>query len=497
MTQLLTLFFSKFCTQIFRINTDSSPLPSAFIRVHPRPNPKLLIDPLIHFHTQIFKINTDSPPLPSASIRVIRPNPKSPPGFAALLVLVLIMNGCASAKEEVTQSALPPNALRIITPAQIAAGEPLSITVLAEPNITNTPILLIAQGSFGAYPQRLPPQNGRADFQLSFDQTRMAGTVTLFARAGTVETSTDVEIVPGIASDPVLPLVGPRSIVADGAHWTMVVTTPRDQYLNPVAENSLVSLRIQHPVKPAAEPASTLELAETRTQHLLSWKRIYSRTLAGESFLSASSGNAHSPERSFLEVPGIPVPFALSADRMILPADGRQLVRIRSELIKDRYGNILLDGSSALVLAQMKTGEQRSVPTQIIDGRMDLMLQAPKTVGEMTLQAWIAGISSQPLVLNFTPGPAVEPIPVAVTITTEEVQLLIGPLVGDLNQFIPDGSEVTAQISAPDGTVREVTAIADFGYTTLILRRITLASGHYRVSVQAGTGTGEATFDLP
>ena len=73
------------------------------------------------------------------------------------------------------------------------------------------------------------------------------------------------------------------------------------------------------------------------------------------------------------------------------------------------------------------------------------MLQAPKTVGEMTLQAWIAGIPASHCPQLHT-RPAVEPIPVAVTITTRS--LLIGPLVGDLNQFIPDGSEVTAQINA-------------------------------------------------
>ena len=391
----------------------------------------------------------------------------------------------------------PVRALTIQAPSLIQAGEPVTITVQVEPATAQDAILLLAQGTFGLYPQMQTPVQGVAHFQLAPLQTQFAGTVQWMARGGTLETRSTSTILPGPAADPILPVVGPRSIVADHAHWTMIVATPRDQFFNPVAEQSPVTFRVQHPILPNQNPATGLEVVQTHTQHLLAWAKIYSHTSAGRTLLTANSGDAYSPERTIFEVPGLPVPFALMADRLTLPADGRQLVQISSEQIKDKFGNVLSDGAEITLLADMPGMDRRSLPAVTVDGRIYTTLQAPIQPGEMTVQAWLGGVSSKPLHLTFTPGPAVLPIKMKATLEPEQITITAGPLVGQLGQFIPDATAVTFTFTAPNGQVTTYTALVDYGYAILTVRRATLLSGLYQVEATAGTGVGHASFQLP
>jgi len=396
---------------------------------------------------------------------------------------------------------LPPTlavrALSMSVPARIPAGVPLTVVVQATPAAAIGSILLTAQGTFGLLPQQQPLVAGQATFTFVQIHTQFAGTVQLRASVAGVEVSSSVTIVPGPAVDPVLPLVGPRSIVADGNHWTMAVTTPRDALDNPVAEDTLVTLQIQHPITTVQSLGEGIARIETRTRNLLSWARIYSRTRAGQMLIAATADYGHSPERSVLAVPGIPVSFRLTADRFSVPADGRQLVRLQSDQITDRFGNVLLDGTSVMVLATMLPDEQRSLPATTIDGRIYTALQAPSQPGTMTVQAWIAGVASQPLQLEFTPGPAVQPILVTSQKAANGVVLRAGPLVGQLGQFIPNGAAVTFALRAPDGSVETFHASADYGYAEIALRQRVLLAGVYHVTVTAGTGRGTVSFDVP
>ena len=385
-------------------------------------------------------------------------------------------------------------ALQIDAPAELAAGVPVTIVVESTPLTATGKILLTAQGSFGYLPQQAMLVSGRAVFALDPLHTRRAGLVQLIAHGGSVVAKQDLAMTPGLAADPLLPLIGPRSIVADGKHWTMAVIAPRDALDNPVADGTVVTVRAQHPILPGAEPATGLAIIRTRTQNLLAWARIDSRTRAGRMLISASAGTGHSPERSVMEVPGIPLPFTLTADRLTVPADGRQVVKIESDPITDRYGNQLFDGTHVTLLAATAAGEQRTLPAITIDGRVYATLQAPNQPGTMFVRAWIDGVSSALLQLEFTPGPAVQTINVVTKTTSEGIVITAGPLVGQLDQFIPDGADVTFTITAPDGTLRQVVAPADYGYAEILVRALTLQPGIYQVQVAAGTGTGTTSF---
>ncbi len=419
-------------------------------------------------------------------------------GSVGLWLLMGLLLSCrASAPPVNTEMAVQTvavQALQIDAPSELAAGQPLTIVVHSTPLTATGEILLTAQGSFGYLPQRATLAAGRAVFTLRPLHTQRAGMVQLIARSGAVAASQDLSIDPGPAVDPLLPLIGPRSIVADGKDWTMAVLAPRDEFDNPVAAGTTVIIRAQHPILPGAEPATGLAIVRTQTQHLLAWAPIASRTRAGRMLIAASAGSSHSPERFVMEVPGQPQPFIIQADQLTVPADGRQVVRLESEPITDRYGNQLFDGTHVTILAAMAAGEVRTLPALTIDGRVYATLQAPSQPGPMYVRAWIDGVSSNLLQLDFTPGPAVQPIKVVTQMTSEGVVITAGPLVGQLDQFIPDGAAVTFIVTAPDGTARQAMAPADYGYAQIMVRALTLQPGIYQVKVTAGTGTGTASF---
>lgn len=372
----------------------------------------------------------------------------------------------------------------------MVAGQVMPFTIQISPSLDAIPIDIMAIGTFGTSLQRLESRRGMAEGELPADFTRFAGAVTLRVQVDDVAAEHDVQIAPAEAIDPVIPLVGPRSIVADGQDWTMLVATPRDRYTNPVAEGTEVEIAVQHP------GASQPRVLKPIVRHLLAWQRITSRTTAGKMFIGTRSGDAFSPERMVLEVPGLPVPFALTTDFPQYEADGRRLVRIDSEEIKDKYGNVLLDGTALLLLVEIDGKLVRSIPTNIVDGRIYATLKAPKHEESMIVKGWIAGVESEPLQVDFEQGLAVRPINVQVIQSKDSIEIIAGPILGPLNQYIPDGSEVRFVLTDEMGHTQSFIQVSDFGYSRLVIRNWALESDKYAVHVSVGDGAGEASIEL-
>ncbi|MBX3010738.1 MAG: hypothetical protein KF832_04490 [Caldilineaceae bacterium] len=420
------------------------------------------------------------------------------PALAGLLLLLVLLTACSlTASTTVAPPSVSVTALQIEAPVWAPAGTALTVTVRVTPVRATHAIVLTAQGSFGLMPQQQSPVDGVAIFALDPLQTRFAGVAQLRATAGLVTTTAAVELRPGPAVDPVLPLITTHSIVTGGEEWTMIVTTPRDVLDNPVVDKTPVTVQIQHPTAPGQAPTAEIERQELYTQNLLAWSRIYSRARAGLMRIAVTADFAHSPERVVRATPGLPLPFRLTADRLSTPADGRQLVQIESELITDRFGNGLLDGTLVTLVATSPGQGQRSLPTTLMAGKIATTIQVPSQPGTMVIQAWLVNVASEPLSLEFTPGPAVQPILVTTRLEVDGMRLVAGPLLGELGQFIPDGTVVTFTITAPLGAVETITAVADYGYAQTLVRQSTLRPGRYRVAVAAGTGQGHATFALP
>ena len=124
---------------------------------------------------------------------------------------------------------------------EIVADHGFEVTVLA-PASDGTATQL---GVFGAVNSTLltgPLIDGSVSFAVPAEATRQRGSITLVATVlGTSSSPINVVVQPGRPSEPVVPLVGPRTIVADGADRTMITVSPADQFGNALADDTAVS----------------------------------------------------------------------------------------------------------------------------------------------------------------------------------------------------------------------------------------------------------------
>ncbi|MCB0156486.1 MAG: hypothetical protein KDD83_00010 [Caldilineaceae bacterium] len=427
-------------------------------------------------------------------------------GVPVLIWLVMMTLVACRGDDDATVPRLDPGRLTLEAPATLPAGAPLTVHVHADTPVSG-PLLVTVDGSGGFVPMTVPMDAGAAVVELDHAQTQFAGTMTVRAQMGDVTGATQITVTPGPPVDPVQLLVGPRSIVADGAHWTMAVAVPVDARGNPVADDTPVAIHARHPVsnmvttgasvtRDDATAPSAADIVATRTRHLLAWARVFSRTVAGDLLLAAGAGDAFSAERTVREVPGPPVHLRVAAGPNGLPADGRQLVTLETGPITDAFGNAMLDGMTVTFLLTDADGRVQRVPAVTVDGRARALVPAPARPGTVTVRALAADVESAPVALTFVAGPAVDDFQVEARVQPDEIALVAGPLVGALGQFVPDGTVVTFTVTGAETPPRTVTAPADGGYATAVLRTAGLEPGAYDVLVTAGTGQGHTEFRI-
>lgn len=409
--------------------------------------------------------------------------------LAALLLALLLLAGCARSATAPDQAPFS-GELSLSVPPSVLASEPIPLEfAAAAPD--GQAVTVVAQGSYGAGVYQTTINAGKAALLLPGEATKRSGALTLLATAGTARAEMVVEVLPGPPVDPVMPLVGPRSIIADGKHWTMAIAVPFDRYGNPVAENTPVEFQILH-------PGDNLETITVSTTNLLAWQRVWSTTAAGRTTVAVSAQGAHGPDATFLEVPDWPTSFGLSATPSSAPADGRQFLSLRSTVIRDRFGNAMVDGTLVTFVAEMAGSEPRFIPAYTIDGSAEALIQAPGQPGVMTVRATLYGVESRPLAITFTPGPAARDFPATAQVNARDGMITIaaGPMLGELGQFIPDGTLVLFHVTGPGGLKQTVEGMSEDGRASIELRLADMPPGAYTAEVVVGSGIGRATFEI-
>lgn len=444
------------------------------------PNPQTLFNQNRHWQTNPRRTRqTTCPCLRDSASKTIK--------FLTILTL-LILTGCGRSEEPAPLPILD-GPLTINAPDTATVGQTLELTVGPADAPNGTLVHLTLLGSYGPQILRAEFQNGQAWFQIPSTMTTRSGTVDLIARSGNAYGEHTLELLPDEPVEPLTPLVGSRSIIADGNHWAMTVVIPFDQYGNPVAEGTPVEMRALH-------PGNYLIQYTPKVKHLLAWQRMYSRTTAGRTIITTKIDQIYGPESILTEIPGWPVPFTITADPPTLPADGFQLITLRTSIIHDQYDNILPDGTQITFIMTGADGRIRTIPAQIVDGVAETFIQTPLVSGDYQIQATILGMKSEPLTIEFTAGPAIGRFPLDFELDNSAgaVYITAGPIIGSLEQYVPDGTPVTFEITDENGDTQSATAYTDQGYATAELRRIQFDTGRYEINATAGAGTGRVAI---
>lgn len=382
--------------------------------------------------------------------------------LVAALGVVLVARGL---RTPAPAPAAPTGRVTLSAPAEVAAGGVLAVAV--EVLEAPSPPLVVTSGTASVV---LPvPAGGDATVDVPAHLTRVSGLLTV-APLGAPGDGIAVAVVPGVPVDPATPLVGQRSVVV-GEQDAMVTVVPADALGNPVAPGTSVLLR-------ARRPGGAEEAFTTATDGLLAWTWVPSGVEAGRTILGVEVGPARGPAADLVEVPAAPVEVIVAVEGGVPPADGRSTFTLRTEELRDRFGNLLPDGLHADVLVEGPTGTWGGA-AQVVGGRVTTPVVVPDEPGRLTVVVRVDGVASAPLAVEVPP--AVAELGATAEVVDGRIVVRVGPVLDPRGAYLPEGTDVTVDEVATQLLDGRATAdLADDGRTAVT---VTIAGTSVRVPV--------------
>lgn len=321
--------------------------------------------------------------------------------------------------------------LYVLGPTSSPAGKTIEITVSAEvPD--RTPVQLGVFGSLESTLLRGVIIDQKTSFLLESSLADHAGRLEVVAQVGNTRSSHSVQIVPGPAVEPIVPLVGPRTIIANTEDETMVVVSPTDQWGNPVADNTVVTTTVDR-------PDGTREQTDHQTRDRVAAIRLLSGSTAGRTRIASQVDGAAGPVNVVDEVAGVPAPFSITIDDQGRLADGFSLHRVSTDELVDVFGNRLPDGVASVFVVDTQRGRS-FIETTVQGGVATASIQAPEKAGQVTITARVSGRASVPAEIEFLS--AVSTFPVKTMFKDDELRVSVGPVVLSSGGYPADGTLV-------------------------------------------------------
>lgn len=342
-------------------------------------------------------------------------------------------------------------------PAELGAGESFTLQVNG-PDDANGRALLLFRSGLHAFTREVSISDGAGTVAVNGLATEHAGVLTISpVQASSVEVAHHIDIAPGATSQPVVPLIGPRTVRADGIEETMAVTLPIDKFGNVASEGTVVDLTVTR--NTGVVPLVNLDSV---VDNLIAWSWIGSTTKTGVASVAATSEGVAGRVIEFEEVPLPPVVIPLIAPDTTVVGDGRTLHEIRTLPLADQFGNEVQDGIATTFFMRDAVGV-RHLPGLVIDGTARVVFEAPSKPGVMEVWAVIQGVRSA--VLEVEVEPAVDLVPFEVYEIEGVTFVEIGPVELAAGGLVPDGTAVDA-IGSEDGMATEQ-ALLENGRATI------------------------------
>lgn len=368
-----------------------------------------------------------------------------------------------SSDDEVPPSRLAFADVTVSAPTTVLAGEPFDVSI--DGLTAGAGVDVLVRTSYASL--SLPFTASGSTALVAVDSAELAAGLVVIdivteGRAGTAV----VDVLPGDAAGPLDLYLGPRTVVADGVDHSMLVAVPLDEYGNPVASGTAVT----HRANLADGGSATLE---ARTSGLLSFATIPSTTVSGRTAIAVDVGDATGPGRSFENVAGPPAAFELEAAEIggtttVWFADGTTLRTIRTDVLVDRFDNVVADGTIVTLTLDAPDGVS-FLSSTTIDGVARFIVESPTRPGLITATASAAARSSSTLTIDVQP--AIDAFEVTARQRDERTIIEIGPVLLATGFFVPDG---TVALVAVGNSLHEV--VLDDGWGELVIDDATSAA---------------------
>lgn len=229
--------------------------------------------------------------------------------------------------------------------------------------------------------------------------------------------------------------LGPPSIQAGGTDYTMLVVIPTDDLDNPLADSTSVNIKHQFLKDEYA--------SDVITKHGFAYKNIYSETKNGRMLISSECLNLNSKEFDVNVMPAIPTNFKIDSERIHDYADGNQITTFKTSVIRDRYDNIVSDGTFVNFFITNKAAHKSKTSGTTINGIASAKMLNPDYEDQWSVKAYVEGMAnSDTIVLNYKQAIS----DFSIVFSKDNRTITVGPIKSFMSQRVPDGLTIKLSI---------------------------------------------------
>ena len=222
--------------------------------------------------------------------------------------------------------------------------------------------------------------------------------------------------------------LGPRSLLIDKNQKSMMSVIPLDKYRNPMPDNYQSTFKFKYP----KESVRTLK---TKVNDFVAYKYFLPQSKTGKIRLAANAGMGNTLEEEILIQPGEALDFEIFVKELYPYADARQHMILKSSRIIDKFGNSIVDGTLINFVITDNHNRKSFYNGVSIGGVVEVHIENPSIATNWNVQAFLFGdVSSNELNLNFVSALK------DYEIKLKDRKFYIGPVVGALDQIVPNGT---------------------------------------------------------
>jgi len=315
-------------------------------------------------------------------------------------------------------------------------------------------ILLISNG-FLSYEVPVTPLENQI-ITLGSSYTSASGLFSIeFIKHDRVLHKEQVLILPNKADGTMDILTGPRSINVDQTQQSMIVSIPHDSLGNPVQEGTTIDFSYQ-----IGEDISRIQTQDV--ENLLAYEIVDANTQAQDAFVGISHQISSSRKQRIISTPSWPQDLSMSTESFYPYANNRNLFKVVTWELTDKYGNKLVDGTLLKFHVFENNIERAKYNGICIDGKAFCYIKNPSQKSNWLIKASIGdNYIGNDLVLAF------ENDLQELRFKFQNDELIVGPLLGQLGQYISEGSKVVFKVGDKEWHAETLNGIARFDLSSI------------------------------
>lgn len=364
-----------------------------------------------------------------------------------VFVLCLFLYGCGPIPRGEMPSHGSYTAPKILLSSELLdAGETMTIELKdLSPNFVNP--LLIVSGKFGESIYHIDTNEPR--FELLINESGHHS--VKFAANGIQIVKTNFYV---NAINPLQEMdafLGPKTLLVDDDERSMLVTIPTDKFNNILEDG----FPIEFTVKNSANEINTIARV---IENGVGYFTQENSNRVGRILIGANAGKSFIKEQQVDIEPGTPKKINLKVVSHYGYADSRQAVHVQTDVVKDQAANVVADGTLVEIFVKDDSGSFSVYNGYTVSGVANVYLQNPACETTWKINAKSGSVISEPISLDFDSNIQ------EFSMVKKEDLLVVGPMVGVLDQFIAEGTKVMLKISEINKLDRTFTENSEGGF---------------------------------